>query len=53
MANHRKFAFSNQALERLTGGWAIFNCGRTRYNKEIFNKNALKNDLTLIFKPKK
>jgi hypothetical protein len=31
-------AFNNQALQRLTGGWAIFNCGRTRvknYSKAL------------------
>jgi hypothetical protein len=53
MTNHRKLALSNQALQRLTGGWAVFNCGRTRVNKSGITFARTEAEFSkLFFEPK-
>jgi hypothetical protein len=50
MTNHRELTFGNQALQRLTGGWAIFNCGRTRVKYPFCLKFWLIAKMKLIFR---
>ena len=37
MTNYRELSFDNQALQRLTGGLAILDCGRTRVKGYFFD----------------